>query len=454
MVTLNTVHYIYLIVMALIIIIMALKKDIIIPCILGLFLIGFTYTGSLTQGVQTIFNSLIVSGKSLWDVILIISLIVSMSSALKEYRVDELMLKPLSKLMINKEAAFFVLGIVMLIASWVIWPSPAVALVGAIILPAAIKAGLSPIWAAVAMNLFGHGMGLSSDFFIQGAPKITAEAAGLSSSQIITKTFPLWAVMSIITIITSFVMMKMENKKNPPVKEKKKEVQVTIPYQKGAYIVAIIAAIVLVIDFVCMITFELRGGDATALVGGSVLFIMIVCTIAQHGLDKAFDITTDHIKNGFIFGIKIFAAIIVIGAFFFIGGEETAKQIFGENATGIFNDLGLFLAQNVPLTKIPVIIVQSLVAFIVGFDGSGFSGLPLVGSLSSTFAQSVDIDQAGLASLGQIITIFVGGGTIIPWAVIPVAAICDVDPTELARKNIIPVSLGMVGAIVTAIIIF
>lgn len=31
----------------------------------------------------------------------------------------------------------------------------------------------------MAMNLFGHGIALSSDFVIQGAPKLIADAAGI-----------------------------------------------------------------------------------------------------------------------------------------------------------------------------------------------------------------------------------------------------------------------------------
>lgn len=40
-----------------------------------------------------------------------------------------------------------------------------------------------------------------------------------------------------------------------------------------------------------------------------------------------------------------------------------------------------------------------------------------------------------MAALGQITAIFVGGGTIVPWGLIPVAAICNVSPLELARKT-------------------
>ena len=45
----------------------------------------------------------------------------------------------------------------MLIFSLFLWPSPSVALVGAILLPLAVKKGLKPLAAAMALNLFGHG---------------------------------------------------------------------------------------------------------------------------------------------------------------------------------------------------------------------------------------------------------------------------------------------------------
>ncbi|NWN79305.1 MAG: hypothetical protein HLX44_12215 [Bacillus sp. (in: Bacteria)] len=46
---------------------------------------------------------------------------------------------------------------------------------------------------------------------------------------------------------------------------------------------------------------------------------------------------------------------------------------------------------------------------------------------------------------------FVGGGTLVPWALIPVAAICKVDPFELARINFIPVAIGLTVTAITAI---
>lgn len=45
---------------------------------------------------------------------------------------------------------------------------------------------------------------------------------------------------------------------------------------------------------------------------------------------------------------------------------------------------------------------------------------------------------------------FMGGGTLIPWALIPAAAICGVSPFELARRNLKPVAIGLVVTTIVA----
>lgn len=125
MVQLGVLHYIYIVMVIIVLIIMALKKDIVLPCIIGLFVMGLVSSGSLLKGVQVIYNSLIAAGTEFWGIIVIISLVVAMSKALKDIGADELMMRPIKKLMVSKGAAFWVLGGVMLVISWFIWPSPA-----------------------------------------------------------------------------------------------------------------------------------------------------------------------------------------------------------------------------------------------------------------------------------------------------------------------------------------
>ncbi len=68
--------------------------------------------------------------------------------------------------------------------------------------------------------------------------------------------------------------------------------------------------------------------------------------------------------------------------------------------------------------------------------------LPLTGALSQTFSLITGGSVPIFAALGQISAIFVGGGTIVPWGIVPVAAICNVSPMDLARKNLTPVLIG------------
>jgi hypothetical protein len=452
MVDLTALHFVYFFIVLLVIITMAFKKDTVLPCILGIFIIGSMYSGSLVKGIQAVYNALITAGNEFWSIILVISLVVAMSHALRDIGADELMMLPIKKLMINPSVTFFALGFVMLFFSWFVWPSPAVALVGAIMLPPALKAGLPPIWAAVAMNIFGHGIGLSSDFFIQGAPAITAKSANIDNPlALIQASFPLWLVMSIVTVGFSFAMMKKELKNyTPKIEEPMKSSKASKP-TIGVYFVSILTPVVFLLDIYIMYKYKLKGGDATALVGGTAVLIMVFVSIINHNFVNSFEKITDYIREGFIFGIKIFAPVIIIGAFFFLGSEENAKIILGPDATGLLSDVGLYISNKIALSKFSVAFIQMIVGAITGLDGSGFSGLPLVGSLAQTFSSAMEVNKEVLAALGQISTIWVGGGTIIPWGIIPVAAICNVEPLELARKNIVPVMIGFIATFIMAL---
>jgi hypothetical protein len=437
-----------------IILTMAFRKDTVLPCIIGLFMIGLASSGSVLTAVQVIFNAIIAAGKEFLGIIAIISLVVAMSKALSDIGADKLMMRPIKKFMINRSVAFWALGLVMMTVSFIIWPSPAVALVGAIMLPAALKVGLPAVWAAAAMNLFGHGIALSGDYFIQGAPDITAKAAGFeNASSIVSASIPLWITMSAVTALTAFFMMRRDLKNTNLEVAAPTESDSITKSSLGTTFVAIATPAVFLLDAFLMFKYKLRGGDATALVGGTAVIIMLMVTIIEHKFSNCFEKVTEYIRDGFIFGIKIFAPVIVIGAFFFLGSEGMAKEILGPSATGLLTDIGKYLANNAPLSKFPVVIMQALIGGITGLDGSGFSGLPLVGSLAQTFSGAINISKEGLAALGQISAIWVGGGTIIPWGVVPVAAICGVSPADLVRKNIIPVTAGFIATVIVAIVI-
>ena len=114
------------------------------------------------------------------------------------------------------------------------------------------------------------------------------------------------------------------------------------------------------------------------------------------------------------------------------------------------NDWAIWLASHAPLNPYLIAAIQMIVGALTGLDGSGFSGLPLTGALAHTFGSAVGASVPILAALGQITAVFVGGGTIVPWGLIPVAAICNVNPLELARKNFLPVLIGFACAFAVA----
>lgn len=95
-----------------------------------------------------------------------------------------------------------------------------------------------------------------------------------------------------------------------------------------------------------------------------------------------------------------------------------------------------------------------ITGIITGLDGSGFSGLPLVGTLASALGTPLGINVPVLAALGQVGAVFSGGGTLTAWAfsLVATAGVAGVSPLELARKNFIPVMSGLFVVTILAII--
>ena len=181
-------------------------------CVVGIFALGLLATETLSGSVSGIFNSFIYATKELMGTIMIISIIVAMSRVLIRTGINETMVAPLTRFMRTPALAFWGIGIIMMVTSWFFWPSPGVALIGAVLLPVAVRVGLPALGAAMAMNLFGHGIALSGDYIIQGAPKLTADAAGLPVTAVMEASIPLVIVMGLVTTITAFWMMRRDMK--------------------------------------------------------------------------------------------------------------------------------------------------------------------------------------------------------------------------------------------------
>ena len=440
-VVLTPLHYAYLIGVIVILAVMVLKKDTPAVCIAFLFILGLIGLKSVTGGIITVFSAVLYAGREFMEVLATIALVTSLSKCLKDLGSDYLMMVPMAGIMKTPSLTWWILGLTMFLFSLFLWPSPSVALVGAIMLPFAVKSGLNPLAAAMAMNLFGHGFALSYDVVIQGAPAISAGAAGLDASSILRQAWPLFWAMGIVTVLSAYVLNRGQLDARGPRLSIQAEPSGPRGPRKSALFLAVITPLAFAGDIILMLLCGLKGGDATSMVSGTAL--LLTCLGALLGFGKqSLEKVTGYVTEGFLFAIRIFAPVIIIGAFFFLGGEGITS-IMGEGVTrGIMNDWALWLAQNAPLTQYMAAFIQMVVGGLTGLDGSGFSGLPLTGALARTLGTATESSVPVMAALGQITAIFVGGGTIVPWGLIPVAAICNVSPLELARRNLIPVCIG------------
>ena len=449
-------HYIYILFMIIILITMIMKKESVIPCVVGIFLLGIFYKKSVVGALAAIFTSFIVALGELGPIILIIGIMVALSKSLEENNAIDFMVKPFAKLIKNSTTAFFVAGLAMFLMSWFFWPSPASALVGAIFLPIAIRSGLPAMGLAVSMNLFGHGLALSTDFIIQGAPSITAGAAGIPVESVMREGMILFWVMGIVTIAVAFYMLRRDLKNGMF----DKELATTKDFEvkevgTRAKISVFLVLIGFILDIVAMYKFDLKGGDASALLGGTAVSLLVIINTLNNpktSLDKV----AEHIIEGFTFAIKIFAVIIPIAAFFYMG-DAPIVQVFGEvlpkGSQGLLSDIGLALSQAMPFNKVAAASIETIVGAITGLDGSGFSGMSLAGSLASVFGTAIDVNVGALTALGQIAAIWVGGGCLVPWSLIAAAAICGVSPIELGKRNFIPIMIGLAVTTIVAIFI-
>ena len=464
-ITLTTLHWVYLIFILLVIAFIVMRKDTSFICVAGILVLGFIATSTITHSVTGVFNSFAYAIKELLGTILIISIIYGMSKVLMKTGINEAMVYPFTKLIRTPTLAYWVIGILMMVISWFFWPSPAVALMGAVLLPVALKAKLPAMGVAVAMNLFGHGIALSGDFIIQGAPKLTADGAGIPVVAVVAASVPLVIIMGVVTTIAAFWILRKDLKSGAlKVEEEtmRKSMIVQINDGKASMkeippvvkkLLAAMVPVLFAIDILMMFILKLQGGDATALIGGTSVLILIIVSFFAYNADPLGKIT-EHLIEGLQFGFRVFGPVIPIAAFFYLG-DSAIIDIFGkvlpEGSNGLVNDLGVALAGIVPLNRGIGAVTATVVGAITGLDGSGFSGISLVGSIAKLFSIAIGTGTATLTALGQVAAIWVGGGTVIPWAVIPAAAICGVDPFELARRNLKPVVIGLIITTIAAV---
>ncbi|MGB9813094.1 MAG: hypothetical protein ACPLRZ_03310 [Thermovenabulum sp.] len=449
-------HWIYALGTLAVVITMIFRKNVLIPCILSTFLIGLIYKGSLIGAVTAVFRANIAALSELGSIFVIIGLMVAMLKSLSVTGADELLVAPLKKLMVSPFISYLVLVLSTFIISLFFWPTPAVPLIGTLLVPAAIKAGLPPMAAAVAIALAGQGMALSGDFVIQGAPGLSAKSAGIPVPIVTSYGAILSIITGVIAIVLAYIFMKgdIDNFIKTEYKESKKSFEEKVTKSRtfhAPYLVwLLIISIVLVIF--AMFKFNIRGGDASALLGGTAIIIMTIATLWVEG-KKGLDVIADHLTDGLVFAFKVMGQILPIAGFFFLGNPDSVKSILGEGAPGYLFDIGKIISAAIPAKGFLAAFGMLILGIITGLDGSGFSGLPMTGTLAGAMAAGNVKVAAALAAIGQMGAIWAGGGTIIAWSsLVAVAGIVGVPVFDLVRKNFIPVVVGLIVSTIVAVI--
>jgi len=451
-------HWLYTLGILVVVITMVLRRNVLIPCILFTLLLGWQYYGSFSKGIQTIFTASIVAGSDLLSIFMIIGLMVALLKSLSATGADELMVVPLKRLMMNPFLSYLVIAATTLLVSIFFWPTPAVPLVGALLAPAAIRVGLSPMLAAMAVAIAGQGLALGGDVIIQGAPGLTASAAGVPTELVTYKGGVLSLVAGVIALVLAYLGGRKEIGRAPAAEtpagmNPAAGVKSWTPGErtKGKTLLLLLGFSMAYVIF-ALFRYDLRGGDASAMLGGVALLVAVAASLFVRGRN-GFDVMADYLADGLVFAFRVMGPIIPIAGFFFLGNPEASAKILGEGAPGYLFDLGRWAAEIIPPTGFLAAFGLLIVGLLTGLDGSGFSGLPLVGTLAGALAGGDANVAATLGAIGQIGAIYSGGGTLVAWcSLVAVAGIIGVPVFELARRNFFPVMTGLVVATVVAVL--
>ncbi|MCW3840419.1 hypothetical protein ONA70_09965 [Micromonospora yasonensis] len=208
-------HWVYLAGLASLIIVMVARKNVVVPAIAATFLTAATFTGSIPGGVASVFRASLVAASELFNIFLIIALVTAMLAALRAIGAEHRMVAPFRRLMVNGPIAYVVLFVVTYVFALFFWPTPTLALIAAILLPAAIRAGLSPMGGAIAIAIAGQGMALASDYVIGVAPGLSASGANVSADLIADRALILSWVVGLVALVMSYVLTVRRRRPTP-----------------------------------------------------------------------------------------------------------------------------------------------------------------------------------------------------------------------------------------------
>lgn len=514
MVELTAAHWVYLVGIVAILATMLARKNIIVPAVFFTMLVGIVYTGSLPAGLAAIFNATLVAAQELFNIFLIIALVTGMLGALQALGSDKRMVAPFRPVMRNGHLSFWTIAVATYTISLFFWPTPAVPLIGAVLVPVAIRAGLRPLAAGFAIAVAGQGMALSSDFVIRVAPGLSATAASADADTIANRALALSLITGGIALAIGYALEFRRMRRPDPAllaawegkldrideftdvdspstgrvealdemarasRERESEMVSpdsddfdtppgVSPIVSKAFAVAVPLAYLALIGYLVWTLSAgadsgVSGGDAAALVGGIAAMTIFFASFAESRA-TFLERSAEHVVDGLVFAFKAMGVVLPIAGFFFIGNGDFSGTILGiePNAEGVAEGPSLlfdavlsaqtYIPENGYVSALGILAI----GIVAGLDGSGFSGLPLTGSLAGSLGPVVGVSPETLAAVGQMGNIWAGGGTFVAWSsLIAVAGFARVNVLELARVCFLPVMAGLITSTLLAVAIF
>ncbi|WP_214316790.1 hypothetical protein [Nonomuraea sediminis] len=387
---LGAAHWIYLAGIVVIIAVMIMRKNIVIPAVAATFFTAWAFTGDLVKGLQSIFGASLTAAAELFNIFLIIALVTALLGALKAIGADQRMIEPFRTVMRNGHAAFWVIAGVTYVISLFFWPTPAVPLIGAILLPVAIRAGLPPLAAGLSVAIAGQGMALSSDYVMQVAPGLSAKAAGVGTTVVADRAMVLSLIVGVIALVLGYLMTRRTiqapsvdhllawegtassglaaaprttgTRKGRTAAQAATAEGGTGSVDGGQGVATAVAtdeddepmeaggtrravarskafAVIVPVTFAALVAYMLLGkftdlvpdtigGQAAALVGGVVAVLLLFATLVTDGR-RSLETCAEHVVDGLVFSVKAMGIVLPIAGFFFIGNADFAARIMG-----------------------------------------------------------------------------------------------------------------------------
>lgn len=203
---LTATHWVYLAGVVVIIATMIARKNIVVPAVVATFATALVFSNSIVRALSAVFNASLVAATALFNIFLIIALVTAMLHSLQAIGADRKMVAPFRGVMRNGHLAFWTLVVVTYFISLFFWPTPAVPLIGAVLIPVAIRAGLRPMAVGLVVAIAGQGMALSSDYVIRVAPGLSATAAGADANLVADRALVLSLVVGGVALAVAYLM--------------------------------------------------------------------------------------------------------------------------------------------------------------------------------------------------------------------------------------------------------